>query len=111
MNKAIAVPNPAGPGIPVTFNSDLCNGCNHCVDVCRMDVMIPNPEPGKPPLVLYPDECWYCGCCVEDCPVEGANEFHHPLSQKIPWKRKETGEMFRTDMEGLYPPTGKKPFF
>ena len=111
MKEAIAVPNPAGPGTPVTFNADLCTGCNRCVDVCRMDVMIPNPEPGKPPLVLYPDECWYCGCCVEDCPVEGANAFHHPLSQKIPWKRKKTGEMFRTDMEGLYPPTGKKPYF
>ena len=69
-----------------------------------------NPESGKPPLVLYPDECWFCGSCVEDCHA-GAAEFHHPLGQRIPWKRKETGEMFRTDMEGLYPPTGRKPYF
>ena len=69
-----------------------------------------NPESGKPPLVLYPDKCWFCGCCVEDCPA-GAAEFHHPLGQRIPRKRKETGEMFRTDMEELYPPPGRKPYF
>lgn len=110
LKKAVAVPNPLTPCTPVTFDAALCTGCNYCVDVCRMDVLIPNPESGKPPLVLYPDECWFCGSCVEDCHA-GAAEFHHPLGQRIPWKRKETGEMFRTDMEGLYPPTGRKPYF
>ena len=87
-----AVLNPLTPCTPVTFDAMLCAGCNRCVDVCRMDVFIPNPKSGKPPLVLYPDECWFCGCCVEDCPA-GAAEFHHPLGQRIPGKRKETDEM------------------
>lgn len=108
---ARAVPNAMTPCIPITFREDICMGCNRCVEVCRCDVMIPNPEKGKPPVVLYPDECWFCGCCVQDCPVEGACEFHHPLGQKVPWKRKETGELFRTDMKGLNPPTGRKPYF
>ena len=110
-NKARAVPNPLTPCEPITFDAALCTGCNRCVDVCRVDALIPNAEPGCPPVVLYPDECWFCGCCVQDCPVEGAAVFHHPLGQKVPWKRRETGELFRTDMEGLYPPTGRKPLF
>ena len=109
--KSFAVPNPMTPNIPVTFNEEKCIGCNRCVDICRCDVMIPNPEAGKPPIILYPDECWFCGCCVADCPVEDASVFHHPVGQKLAWKRKETGQLFRSDTKEQLPPVDIHPFY
>jgi len=90
-----AIPNVPNPNRPVIFNPDLCNGCNTCTDICQSDVFIPNPEAGKPPIILYPEECWYCGYCVDLCPTPGAIKFNHPLTQRVRWKRKETGEHFR----------------
>jgi len=92
--KVYATPNLITPNRPVKF-TDLCNGCNTCVDICQMDVLIPNPEKGKPPITLFPDECWYGGCCVAHCPVPGAIKLNHPLMQRARWKRKATGEHFR----------------
>ena len=97
------LPNAMTPNIPVTFDETKCIGCNICVNVCRMDVLAPNPIKGKPPIVVYPDECWFCATCVEDCPM-GTNEFHHPLNQIVPWKRKATGELFREGMDDLPEP-------
>ena len=97
MKNAYFVPSPMTPNECITFDESKCTGCNTCVDVCRSDVMMPNPEKGKPPIVTYPDECWLCGVCVKDCPVEGANSFNHPVNQRIIWKRKETGELFRVN--------------
>jgi len=97
MNEvAYAVPNVPGPGRPVTFEPEICNGCNRCVEICTMDVFIPNPEQGKPPIILYPEECWYGGDCVTECPQQGAISLNHPLMQRVRFKRKETGEHFRT---------------
>ncbi len=93
--NAYITPNPMTPCYCVTFNPEICVGCNTCVNVCRTDVLIPNPEKGSPPILLFPDECWFCGVCVDDCPKEGAIHMHHPLNQKVPWKRKATGEIFR----------------
>jgi len=94
--KAYAVPNRPGPGRPVLFDPDICNGCNRCVDICPMEVFIPNPEKGKPPIILYPEECWYGGCCVEECPRQGAITFNSPLMQRVRWRRKDTEEDFHT---------------
>ena len=101
--KVYATPNVTTPNRPVIFNSDLCNGCNVCVEVCQMDVFIPNPEKGKPPIMLYPEECWYEGCCVAHCPIPGAIKLNHPLMQRVRWKRKETGEHFRVGMKNPPP--------
>ena len=111
MIKCAALPNPMTPNISITFDETKCTGCNICVGVCRTDVMIPNPKPGQPPIVVYPDECWFCGCCVADCPVDGASQFHHPVGQKLAWKRKSTGEMFRADTKEQLPPVDIKPIF
>ncbi len=64
---------------------------------------------GGPPIVLYPDECWFCGTCVEDCPVPGAIRMEHPLNQRVGWKRKETGELFRIGMKNPPPPNTRPP--
>ena len=42
--KVMAIPNITTPNTPVIFNKDICNGCNHCVEVCQIDVYIPHPE-------------------------------------------------------------------
>jgi NADPH-dependent glutamate synthase beta subunit-like oxidoreductase/NAD-dependent dihydropyrimidine dehydrogenase PreA subunit len=63
----------------------------------------------EPPVVLYPDECWFCGTCVEECPVKGAIRMEHPLNQRVGWKRKETGELFRVGMKNPPPPNNRPP--
>lgn len=80
---------------PITFNSDTCNGCNKCVDVCQVDIMLPSPEKGGPPIICYPEECWYCGCCVDICPNSGAIQLRHPRMNSVHYKRKSTDEVFR----------------
>jgi NAD-dependent dihydropyrimidine dehydrogenase PreA subunit len=102
-------PNPLMPGRSILIDSELCNGCNQCVDVCRTDVLMPNPEKGKPPIVLYPDECWFGGCCVGACPVSGAIKMQHALTERVGWKRKETGEWFRVGMKNPPPPNTRPP--
>jgi NADPH-dependent glutamate synthase beta subunit-like oxidoreductase len=62
-----------------------------------------------PPIVLYPDECWFCGTCVEECPVAGAIKMEQPLNQRVGWKRKETGELFRVGMKNPPPPYTRPP--
>jgi NAD-dependent dihydropyrimidine dehydrogenase PreA subunit len=88
-------PNRNTPWRPAIFNEDLCTGCNECVGSCQADVLLPNPEEGKPPIIVFPDECFYGGCCVGACPVPGAIKLNHPLTQRVRWKRKATGETFR----------------
>lgn len=104
------VSNPIIPNKPVLFDAAVCTGCNSCVESCMMDVLLPNSEKGEPPIVLYPDECWYCGCCVMECPLgdRGAVTLNWPITLRVRWKRKETGENYRVGMSDP-PPPNKKP--
>ena len=61
-----------------------------------MDGILPNPAAGKPPVVIYPDECWFCGLCVEACKFN-AIALHYPINQRLFFKRKTIGEIFRID--------------
>ena len=74
---------------PITFNLEICIGCNKCIEICQIDVFIPNPEKTKPPIMLYPEECWYCGSCVAECPKPGAIKLNIPLMNRVHWKRKK----------------------
>ena len=104
-------PNAVTPANPVVFNEETCKGCNVCVERCVMDIFVAHPEKGKPPIILYPDECWYDGVCVQSCPnwQEGAITLNHPMSQRVRWKRKATGEDFRIGMPNPPPPNDKPP--
>ena len=75
---------------PLSFNPEICDGCNRCIEVCQLDILAPHPEKGKPPLVLYPGECWYGGCCVAICPKPGAIKLNIPLMNRVRWKKKTT---------------------
>ena len=33
---------------PVTFDPEICNGCNRCIEVCQVDILVPNPGKGCP---------------------------------------------------------------
>lgn len=88
------VPNPTGPTVAVEIDPNKCVACYACAKICRTQTLLPNPEIGQPPIVAYPDECWYCACCVEACRT-GALQMRLPINQRIFFKRKETGEIFR----------------
>lgn len=100
--------NPVTPCKAIHFDSEKCNGCNICLEVCRSDVMQPNPEKGEPPIVVYPDECWFCGCCVEHC-LREAIRMVPPMTLLIGWKRKTTGDYYRVGMENPPTPNLKPP--
>jgi NAD-dependent dihydropyrimidine dehydrogenase PreA subunit len=80
--------------LPLTFDPDLCIGCNICVDVCQVDIMLPNPEAGEPPIVAFPSECWYDGSCVSACPEAGAITLNRMTEKAVHFLRKSTGEEF-----------------
>ncbi len=68
--EAYAVPNLPGPGRPVLFNSDICNGCNRCVDICPFDAIHLRPSSQwtyTAEVLRY--NCVGCGGCVGRCPV------------------------------------------
>lgn len=91
--KAYAFQEPAA-ATPLSFNPDICNGCNQCVEVCQVDILIPHSQQGKPPIVLYPGECWYGGCCVAICPKPGAIKLNSLPMNRVHWIRKETRKDF-----------------
>ena len=79
---------------PLTFDPDICIGCNICVDVCQVDILLPNPEVGEPPIVAFPGECWYDGSCVSACPEPGAITLNGMGDKQIHFRRKSTGDDF-----------------
>lgn len=91
--RAYAFIEPA-PVEPLSFDPDLCIGCNACVDVCQVDILIPNPEEGLPPIVAHPGECWYDGSCVDACPEPGAITLNRMARNRVRILRKATGEDF-----------------
>ena len=106
--EAYMADSPRTPCEAITFDAELCIGCDSCVNVCRTDVLMPSGDEGHP-TVLYPDECWFCGCCVDICPVAGAIRMTHPMNQNAGWKRKDTGEHLRIGMKNPPPPNLRPP--
>lgn len=63
--------------MPPKIDTDKCNACGHCVDVCSEDVYY-GSQPKENPVVTYPAECWHCGACAVECPRH-AIRFYIPL--------------------------------
>lgn len=78
-NKELFVSEVPCSANPITYNKELCIGCNSCTNACPIDVLVPSEVKGQSPVVMYPGECIYCGVCVMECPVEGAIHLEHPL--------------------------------
>jgi NAD-dependent dihydropyrimidine dehydrogenase PreA subunit len=51
----------------IQVNSEKCNGCGVCIDICPCDVLRLNGETGLAEG-KYEMDCWYCGACEMDCP-------------------------------------------
>ena len=68
----------------IEVDTERCNRCGICVDMCPMDIFAPNPEKGKSPIVMYPDECEFDGSCWAHCPTrdKGAIDILMPLSMR-----------------------------
>ena len=51
----------------VVVDSDLCNSCGVCVQICPLDCL--RLDEAGLPYMKY-DECWFCECCEHDCPTD-----------------------------------------
>ena len=50
----------------IEVDSEKCNKCGTCVDMCPMDVLHFGVR--GIPFTRYRDDCWYCDTCVFMCP-------------------------------------------
>ena len=74
------------------LNSEECNGCCLCVDICKEKALVMRDE--KP--VIDPGRCILCGDCLHCCPTDA-------------WKAERTGySVFAGGMMGRHPRLGEK---
>ncbi len=52
--------------MPAKVNSELCTGCESCVDSCPSEAIKMDAEKA----IIEVDACVDCGVCVDECPVE-----------------------------------------
>ncbi len=57
----------------VTFNVDLCKGCNLCVTVCPKKILILSPDSYNkkgfhPAQIIDQSKCTGCAICALICP-------------------------------------------
>ena len=110
MGELIFDRSQSGIGALIVLDTELCIGCNTCVEVCRQHIFLPNNEQKKsPPSMINVEECWFCGVCALHCPVPGALKLIHPLMQRVGWKRKDSGEYYRIGMKNPPPPNTRPP--
>ncbi|MEA1975375.1 MAG: 4Fe-4S binding protein [Bacillota bacterium] len=57
----------------VTFNTDICKGCELCIDVCPVNIIVMdnnkiNAKGFHPATVNEMEKCIGCGNCAITCP-------------------------------------------
>jgi len=72
-------------GFQPKFDSDLCSGCQTCLDRCPAQALI--FEEKIPEVDL--DRCFGCGVCVAGCPAEAITMAEKPGMPDPPANRKE----------------------
>jgi len=66
------------------INTDQCNACMVCVDVCPMDVLRVD-EYMQLPVIRYPEDCMTCYSCELQCPKACivVDPFREPIPEII----------------------------
>ena len=57
----------------VTFNTDICKGCELCIEVCPVNIIVMdeskiNAKGFHPATVIEMEKCIGCGNCAITCP-------------------------------------------
>lgn len=55
--------------VTLSLDTERCNGCNTCLDVCPQGVLEPVDGARKVRIGLR-DSCMECGACARNCPTE-----------------------------------------
>jgi adenylylsulfate reductase, subunit B len=66
--------------MPPKIDSEKCDACGRCVEVCSEDVFYGSTVK-RHPVISYPEECWHCGACDVECPKD-AIYFYIPLPMR-----------------------------
>ncbi|WP_292486757.1 4Fe-4S binding protein [Methanohalobium sp.] len=53
--------------MPAVVDSEICTGCEACVDECPVDAISMNDDGIA---VVDEEECTDCEACIDICPVE-----------------------------------------
>jgi NAD-dependent dihydropyrimidine dehydrogenase PreA subunit len=48
-------------------DSEKCNGCGNCADICPSEVYEMQEDKSTP---IHPEDCIECWACVNQCPTE-----------------------------------------
>jgi NAD-dependent dihydropyrimidine dehydrogenase PreA subunit len=67
--------------MPPIIDSEKCEYCAVCVEICPEDVFFGSKDKEEPD-VIYPEECSHCAACVVDCPTE-ALSLYFPLPMRL----------------------------
>jgi len=98
LNSLKSYPKPAEVVVSsfiVDYDSEVCIGCNVCIDRCQMDAITPSESI----VSVNKDRCIGCGLCVSTCPSNALSLKRKPSEQ--------IGEIAETFMEHWYNKTPK----
>ena len=85
--------------MPPKIDSEKCDACGLCVEVCSEDVFF-GSKAKETPKIAYPEECWHCGACFVECSRD-AIRFYIPLPMRVkrkPGDRKGGGSLIESDV-------------
>ncbi len=94
-------------GFKAEIDTENCNGCGRCFDVCRYDAVIPptsNQEPSKYRIDRI--SCEGCNSCLHQCPVNAISS-HRTTAGKWFQSRSLYGPLFHAEMKAGEENSGK----
>lgn len=65
----------------ISINTELCEGCGACIDICLLNVFVWNTTTGKA-KIINPDACCFCADCINYCMVHALRIVDMPIPKK-----------------------------